>query len=84
MDVDLDILADALQNSAFDPDELYREIDVVVEIKRAEDSLTTRFTGAVRPGLRSTSLSGACVGANKVSEHLNARTYGGFFAPLLS
>ncbi len=37
-DVGLDIIADAIQNSSFDPDELEKELEVVIEeVKRGED-----------------------------------------------
>lgn len=44
----LDILSDALRHSAFDPEELSREIEVVVEeIYRAEDSPNRRLSRAL-------------------------------------
>lgn len=44
----VDILADALQNSSFDADELGREIEVVVEeIKRAQDAPSRRISNAL-------------------------------------
>ena len=42
-----DILSDALRHSSFDPDELAREIEVVIEeIQRAEDSPERRISNA--------------------------------------
>ncbi|MEW6144332.1 MAG: pitrilysin family protein [Thermodesulfobacteriota bacterium] len=39
MDTALDVLSDAMENSAFDPDELEKELEVVVEeIRRGEDN----------------------------------------------
>lgn len=45
LDVGLDVLADAAQNSSFDPGELAREEEVVLEeIKRGEDSPGTKIS----------------------------------------
>jgi len=44
-DTGLDVLADAIQNSAFDKDELGRELEVILEeIKRSEDSPGSRVS----------------------------------------
>ncbi len=48
LDLGLDVLADALTSSAFDAEELAREIEVVVEeIKRAEDQPSRRVSNAM-------------------------------------
>ncbi len=48
MQLGLDILADALQHSAFDAAELTREIEVIVEeIRRAQDTPTRRLSNAL-------------------------------------
>jgi zinc protease len=47
-DVGIDVLADAVQNSTFDPEELAREEEVVLEeIKRGEDSPGTKLSRAI-------------------------------------
>jgi zinc protease len=47
-DAGLDVLADAIQRSAFDKDELSRELEVILEeIKRSEDSPSTRASRAL-------------------------------------
>lgn len=44
----VDVLADALQRSAFDRDELARELEVILEeIKRSEDQPTTKLSRAL-------------------------------------
>ncbi|HEY1100029.1 MAG TPA: pitrilysin family protein, partial [Myxococcota bacterium] len=44
----LDVLADAVQHSAFDPDELSKELEVILEeIKRGEDSPGSRVSRAL-------------------------------------
>ena len=44
----LDILSDAIMNSAFDPDELSRELEVILEeIKRSEDQPASRVSRAL-------------------------------------
>lgn len=48
MDTGLDILADAILHSSFDPDELGRELEVILEeIKRGEDSPQSRVSRAL-------------------------------------
>jgi len=48
LDTGLDILADAILNSSFDPDELSRELEVILEeIKRGEDSPQSRVSHAL-------------------------------------
>jgi zinc protease len=48
LETGLDILADALQNSSFDAEELEREVEVVVEeIRRADDSPSRRMAKAL-------------------------------------
>ncbi|RYF11710.1 MAG: insulinase family protein, partial [Deltaproteobacteria bacterium] len=48
VELGLDVLADALQNALFDPTELQREIEVVVEeIQRAKDSPASRLSQAL-------------------------------------
>ena len=45
IDIALDVLADAMQNSTFDPEELNKELEVVVEeIRRSEDSPSRNLT----------------------------------------
>lgn len=47
-DTGVDVLADALQRSAFDRDELARELEVILEeIKRSEDQPTSRLSRAL-------------------------------------
>ena len=47
-DAGLDVLADAVQHSAFDKDELSRELEVILEeIKRSEDSPGSRVSRAL-------------------------------------
>jgi zinc protease len=47
-DTGLDVLADAIQRSAFDPDELSRELEVILEeIKRSEDQPGSRASRAL-------------------------------------
>ncbi len=47
-DTGLDVLADAIQHSAFDKDELGRELEVILEeIKRSEDSPGSRVSKAL-------------------------------------
>ncbi|MCH8029264.1 MAG: insulinase family protein [Candidatus Dadabacteria bacterium] len=44
LDTALDVLSDAMENSAFDPEELEKELEVVVEeIRRGEDSPTRKL-----------------------------------------
>ncbi|MEM6531568.1 MAG: pitrilysin family protein [Myxococcota bacterium] len=48
LDTCLDVLSDALTRPAFDPDELARELEVIVEeIKRAQDSPARRLSRAM-------------------------------------
>lgn len=47
-DTGIDVLADAILNSAFDPDELSRELEVILEeIKRAEDQPQAKVSRAL-------------------------------------
>lgn len=48
LETGLDVLSDAILRSAFDPDELGRELDVILEeIKRAEDNPQSRVSRAL-------------------------------------
>lgn len=48
LETGLDVLSDAILHSSFDPDELSRELDVILEeIKRAEDSPQSRVSRAL-------------------------------------